>query len=366
MVKETRLYDILGVQHDVDDATLKKRYRILVKKFHPDKNPEGGETFKDISMAYDILSDPEKRNVYDLSGEEGIKGGRSADETEVYSESDDDEVSGLSSDGDDDEEHEYAQNTSFFGHSQTSYTSSGSFRFSSSSFEFSHGFQESFESDSESESDIDSDEDSRGYFEQNSRNSGNDRSTGKFASRSEDEDDSYHGSDDDIISDNDSIGSRGKHQSKYKNVNSKRNARHSDRNFMSDGDYSESEEELESGKYSSNHFTEVHDESDDDDGSESPEVVNSESEEESYFHEQEQSFNHHYENSEPDFHERERFNNYDGSDGESEPNEYHRKFSGHEDPDMDSEPEVTPWVCGEWLLLAGLKRQFRALLRSNL
>merc|ERR1711942_48845 len=141
-------------------------------------------------MAYDILSDPEKRKVYDLSGEEGIKGGRSADETEVYSESDDYEVSGLSSGEDDDEEHEYAQNTSFFGHSETSYTSSGSFRFSSSSFQFSHGFQESFESDSESESDIDSDEDSGGYFEQNSRNSGYAKSTGKFASESEVEDDS--------------------------------------------------------------------------------------------------------------------------------------------------------------------------------
>merc|ERR1712212_151188 len=59
-------------------------------------------------MAYDILSDPEKRQVYDISGEEGIKGGRSADETEEYSESDDDEVSEpepeLSSGDDDDEE----------------------------------------------------------------------------------------------------------------------------------------------------------------------------------------------------------------------------------------------------------------------
>merc|ERR1719430_1273563 len=75
-------------------------------------------------MAYDILSDPEKRQVYEISGEEGIKGGRSADEAEEYSESDDDEVSEpeLSSGDDDDEELGFTQNTSFYGHSKSSFT----------------------------------------------------------------------------------------------------------------------------------------------------------------------------------------------------------------------------------------------------
>ena len=84
MVKEMRLYDLLGVQPGV---ALKKSYRNLAKKFHPDKNPEGGEVFKNISLAYDILSDPEKRKVYDVSGEQGIQGGRAENEEEEYSES---------------------------------------------------------------------------------------------------------------------------------------------------------------------------------------------------------------------------------------------------------------------------------------
>ena len=87
MVKEMRLYDLLGVQPGVDLAALKKSYRNLAKKFHPDKNPEGGEVFKNISLAYDILSDPEKRKVYDVSGEQGIQGGRAENEEEEYSES---------------------------------------------------------------------------------------------------------------------------------------------------------------------------------------------------------------------------------------------------------------------------------------
>ena len=82
-MKEMRLYDLLGVQPGV---ALKKSYRNLAKKFHPDKNPEGGEVFKNISMAYDILSDPEKRKVYDVSGEQGIQGGRAEEEEEEYSE----------------------------------------------------------------------------------------------------------------------------------------------------------------------------------------------------------------------------------------------------------------------------------------
>ena len=73
MVKETKLYDILGVPPTADDGALKKAYRKLALKYHPDKNPDAGEKFKEISMAYEILSDPEKRKLYDTHGEQGIK-----------------------------------------------------------------------------------------------------------------------------------------------------------------------------------------------------------------------------------------------------------------------------------------------------
>jgi len=75
MVKETKFYDILGVAPTADDGALKKAYRKLALKYHPDKNPEAGEKFKEISMAYEVLSDAEKRKLYDAHGEQGIKEG---------------------------------------------------------------------------------------------------------------------------------------------------------------------------------------------------------------------------------------------------------------------------------------------------
>jgi molecular chaperone DnaJ len=64
-------YEILGVPKDVSEADLKKAYRKLARKYHPDVNPDDQEAerkFKDISAAYDILSNPEKRAEYDQMG----------------------------------------------------------------------------------------------------------------------------------------------------------------------------------------------------------------------------------------------------------------------------------------------------------
>ncbi|XP_045823594.1 dnaJ homolog subfamily B member 13-like [Trifolium pratense] len=71
-------YKILQVDKNANDDELKKSYRKLAMKWHPDKNPtnkkEAETKFKQISEAYDVLSDPEKRAIYDQYGEEGLKG----------------------------------------------------------------------------------------------------------------------------------------------------------------------------------------------------------------------------------------------------------------------------------------------------
>jgi len=70
-------YAILGVSKTATDADLKKAYRKLALKYHPDKNqaPGAEEKFKSISEAYEVLSDEKKRRIYDQVGEEGLKNG---------------------------------------------------------------------------------------------------------------------------------------------------------------------------------------------------------------------------------------------------------------------------------------------------
>lgn len=73
-------YEILGVSRNADDRALKKAYRKMSLKYHPDRNKEkdAQERFVEISNAYEVLSDKKKREIYDLYGEEGLKGGASA------------------------------------------------------------------------------------------------------------------------------------------------------------------------------------------------------------------------------------------------------------------------------------------------
>lgn len=69
------LYEILGVNRDASEDDIKKAYRKLAMKHHPDRNPdnkEAEEKFKEVQMAYDILSDQEKRVAYDQYGHAGI------------------------------------------------------------------------------------------------------------------------------------------------------------------------------------------------------------------------------------------------------------------------------------------------------
>jgi len=72
---DSALYEVLGVSSKATDTELKKAYRKLAKEFHPDKNPEAGEKFKEISFAYEVLSDPKKREVYDRHGLKGLQEG---------------------------------------------------------------------------------------------------------------------------------------------------------------------------------------------------------------------------------------------------------------------------------------------------
>lgn len=71
-------YEILGVDKNADEAAIKKAYRVLAKKYHPDMNPgdkEAEQKFKEASEAYAILSDPEKRRQYDQFGHAAFEGG---------------------------------------------------------------------------------------------------------------------------------------------------------------------------------------------------------------------------------------------------------------------------------------------------
>ena len=70
-------YEILSVSNDADKSTIKKAYRKMAMKYHPDKNPgdkEAEENFKYVNEAYQVLSDEEQRTIYDRYGKDGLQG----------------------------------------------------------------------------------------------------------------------------------------------------------------------------------------------------------------------------------------------------------------------------------------------------
>ncbi|KPL08436.1 molecular chaperone DnaJ [bacterium SM23_57] len=78
MTTKKDYYDILGLQRGASESDVKKAYRSLAMKYHPDKNPgdrEAEEKFKEIGQAYEVLKDPQKRARYDRFGHEDSRGG---------------------------------------------------------------------------------------------------------------------------------------------------------------------------------------------------------------------------------------------------------------------------------------------------
>ena len=73
---DNKFYEALNLTKEASEDEIKKSYRKLAVKYHPDKNPDNKEEasakFKEISEAYSVLSDKEKRNIYDKFGKEGL------------------------------------------------------------------------------------------------------------------------------------------------------------------------------------------------------------------------------------------------------------------------------------------------------
>ena len=74
MATERSYYEILGIERSASDAEIKRAFRKLAQKWHPDVSPEAAaaERFKEINEAYQVLSDPQRRQMYDLVGKAGL------------------------------------------------------------------------------------------------------------------------------------------------------------------------------------------------------------------------------------------------------------------------------------------------------
>lgn len=76
MILKRDYYEVLGLNKNADAATIKKAYRKLAKKYHPDSNEgnaSAAEHFKEVNEAYDVLSDEKKRKLYDQFGHAALK-----------------------------------------------------------------------------------------------------------------------------------------------------------------------------------------------------------------------------------------------------------------------------------------------------
>jgi len=87
MVKETEFYERLGVSPDAGVSEIKKAYKKMAVKYHPDKNPNNptaSEKFKEVGEAYEVLSDDKKRKLYDQYGKEGVREGGHASAEDIF------------------------------------------------------------------------------------------------------------------------------------------------------------------------------------------------------------------------------------------------------------------------------------------